>query len=169
LSKDKKNNENIFEILDEIMIQLSRTKKMFMIMIITTLILPPVAILAISAVYDPPYQDRFKKDLDTHLQSQLDNGEITEDEYKTIKEKISKREKPNPLLRPHQVIIFAISIVWLTVGIRQWIVLSKWDKRYKSFKEDQEKIDKKFEDDSDDDLDDFSDKNNSNEFDKKQP
>lgn len=169
MSKDKKNNENIFEILDGIMIQLSRTKKMFMIMIITTLILPPVAILAISAVYDPPYQDRFKKDLDTHLQYQLDNGEITEDEYNTFKEKISKKEKPNPLLRPHQIIIFAISIGWLAIGIRQWIVLSKWDKRYKSFKENQKEIDKKFADDSDDDLDDSSDENNSNKSDKKQP
>ena len=64
---------------------------MFLIMIIT-MILPPVAIITISSVYDPPYQDRFKKDLDTHLQSQLDNGEITKDEYKMIKEKISKKE-----------------------------------------------------------------------------
>jgi hypothetical protein len=169
LSKDKKNNENIFEILDGIMIQLSRTKKMFLIMIVTTLILPPVAILAISSIYDPPYQDRFKKDLDTHLQSQLNDGEITEDEYKTIKEKISKKEKPNPLLRPHQVIIFAISIAWLAIGIRQWIVLSKWDKRYELFKENQKEIDKKFADETDDDLDDSGDENNSNEFDEKQP
>lgn len=152
MSEDKKNkeSENIFEILDGIMFQLSRTKKMFLIMIITTLILPPVAILTISSVYDPPYQDRFKKDLDTHLQSQLDNGEITDDEYKMIKEKISKREKPNPLLRPHQLIIFAISIAWLAVGIRQWIVLSKWDKKYKQFKARQDEIDKKFADDFED-------------------
>lgn len=148
--KKDKNNENIFEILDGIMFQLSRTKKIFLIMIITTLILPPVAILAISSVYDPPYQDRFKKDLDTHLQSQLNNGEITEDEYHLIKEKLSKRERPNPLLRPHQLVIFAISIVWLAIGIRQWIILSKWDKKYQQFKENQREIDKKFEDESDD-------------------
>ena len=151
MSADKKDKdrENIFEILDGIMFQLSRTKKMFLIMIITTLIIPPIALLAIYNVYDSPYQDRFKKDLDTRLQSQLDNGDITEDEYHMIKEKLSQRERPNPLLRPHQVIIFAISIVWLGIGIRQWIVLSKWDKRYQQFKENQREIDKKFEDDDD--------------------
>ncbi len=152
MSKDKKNkeNENIFEILDGIMLQLSKTKKMFLIMIITTLIIPPIALLTISSAYDFPYQDQFKKDLDAHLQSQLDSGEITKDEHDMIKEKISKREKPNPLLRPHQFIILAISAIWLAVGIRQWVVLSKWDKRYKQFKENQEEIDKKFEDESDD-------------------
>ena len=149
MSKEKKNenHENIFEILDGIMFQLSRTKKMFLIMIITTLIIPPVALLAITSVYDPPYQDRFKEDHDTRLQSQLDSGEITDDEYNMIKEKLSKREKPSSLLRPHQLIIFTISIVWLAIGIRQWIVLSKWNKRYQQFKERQKEIDEKFEDD----------------------
>jgi len=152
LSKDHKNkdHENIFEILDGIMFQLSRTKKMFLIMIITTLIIPPVSLLAITTVYDPPYHDKFKENLDTRLQVQLDNGKITKDEFNMIKEKLSKREKPTPLIRPHQLIIFAISIVWLAVGIRQWIVLSKWDKRYQQFKIKQKEIDKNFEDDSSD-------------------
>ncbi|HSA76027.1 MAG TPA: hypothetical protein VLE02_00660, partial [Nitrosarchaeum sp.] len=70
---------------------------------------------------------------------------------------------------PHQIIIFAISVGWLAIGIRQWVVLSKWDKRYKLFKENQKEIDKKFADDSDDDLDASSDENNSNKSDKKQP
>jgi hypothetical protein len=150
LSKDSKDRENIFEILDGIMIQLSRTKKMFLIMILTTLIIPPVALLTITSVYDPPYQDRFKKDLDARLESQLESGEITPEEHAMIKEKFSKKEKPHPLLRPHQLIIFTISIIWLGVGIRQWFVLSKWDKKYKQFKQSQEEIDKKFEESDDD-------------------
>jgi len=154
MSKDssKKDRENIFEILDGIMFQLSRTKKMFLIMIITTLIIPPISLIVITSVYDSPYQDKFREDFDIRLTSKLDNGEITEDEYNLIKEKFLKREKPNPLLRPHQLVIFAISIVWLGVGIRQWIVISKWDKRYQQFKEHQKEIDKKFQDDSDDDF-----------------
>ena len=147
---NKKNHENIFEILDGIMFQLSKTKKMFLIMIITTLIIPPLSLIVITSAYDSPYQDRFKEDFDKNLQSKLDNKEITEDEYNLIKEKFSKKIKPNPLLRPHQLVIFAISIVWLGIGVRQWIVISKWDKRYKQFKESQKEIDKKFEDDSDD-------------------
>lgn len=152
MSNKDKERENIFEVLDGIMFQLSRTKKMFLIMIITTLILPPVALLTISTVYDPPYQDRFKKDLDSHLDSKLASGDITEDDYNMIKEKFSKRIKINPLHSPHQLAILAISIVWLGIGIRQWFVLSKWDKKYQQFKEHQKEIDKKFEDDSDDDF-----------------
>jgi len=166
LSKDsnKKERENIFEILDGIMFQLSKTKKMFLIMILTTLILPPVAILTITSVYDPPYQDRFKNDLDTRLKSKLANGEITEDEYNLINEKLSKRDRPNPLFHPYQLIVFALSLVWLAIGVRQWLVLSKWDKKYKQFKENQKELDKKFEDDSDED---HSDEGNSNNLDKK--
>ena len=149
LSNDK-DRESIFEILDGMMFQLSKTKKMFLIMIITTLIIPPISLIMITSVYDSPYQDRFKEDFDTHLKSKLDDDEITEDEYNLIHEKFSKRIKPNLLLRPYQLVIFAISIVWLGIGIRQWIVISKWDKRYQQFKEKQKEIDKKFEDDSDD-------------------
>ncbi|MGY5147943.1 MAG: hypothetical protein ACW9W4_08090 [Candidatus Nitrosopumilus sp. bin_7KS] len=149
MSNNKK-HENIFEILDGLMFQLSKTKKMFMIMIITTLIIPPISLIAITSIYDSPYQDRFREDFDTRLQSKLDNGEITEEEYNLIKEKFSKRIKPNPLLRPHQLVIFVISIIWLGIGLRQWFAISKWDKRYKQFMEYQKEIDKKFENDSDD-------------------
>ena len=152
LLPNNNDRENIFEILDGMMFQLSKTKKMFLIMIITTLIIPPISLIAITSVYDSPYQDRFKEDFDTRLKSKLDNDEITEDEYNLIHEKFSNRIIPNPLLRPHQLIIFAISIIWLGIGIRQWIVISKWDKKYQQFKEKQKEIDKKFEDDSDDDF-----------------
>ena len=37
------------------------------------------------------------------------------------------------------VIVF---IVWMGIGIRQWFVLSKWDKKYKKYRELQKKIDK---------------------------
>ena len=155
---NNKDSENIFEILDGMMFQLSKTKKMFLIMIITTLIIPPISIIAITSAYDSPYQDRFREDFETRLQSQLDEDEITEDEYNLIKEKFSKKIKPNPLLRPHQLVIFTISIIWLGIGIRQWFVISKWDKRYKKFKKHQKEIDKKFEDDSDDESTNVGDK-----------
>jgi hypothetical protein len=55
------------------------------------------------------------------------------------------------MLKGPQLIIFALSLVWLAVGIRQWVVLSKWDKKYKKFKKDQEDVDKELADDSNDD------------------
>ena len=149
--KDKKdkNRENLFEILDGIMTQLSKTKKMFMIMILTTLIIPPVALLVTTTLFDSPFHEKFEERLEERLQKRLDAKEITLDEYNNIKEKIMSHEKQNPLLRPPEFIIFVISLVWLGIGIRQWMVLSRWDKKYRQFKEKQEEIDKKFEDDSD--------------------
>ncbi len=146
MSKDKKSRENLFEILDGMMINLSRTKKMFMIMILTTLIIPPIALLVTTTLFDSPFHEKFEEKLEERLQRQLNAGLITHDEYLSIKEKITSHEKPNPLLRPPEFTIFVISLIWLGIGVRQWIVLSKWDKKYKQFKEKQKEIDKKFED-----------------------
>ncbi|MGN6628589.1 MAG: hypothetical protein ACTHKJ_01800, partial [Candidatus Nitrosocosmicus sp.] len=34
-----------------------------------------------------------------------------------------------------------IGIIWLGVGIRQWIILSKWSRKYQRYKELKKKID----------------------------
>ena len=150
MSKDSEKRENIFEILDGVMIQLGRTKKMFMIMILTTLIIPPIALLVSTAVLDSPFEDKFQKRMEERLQQRLDSGRITQDEYDRFKDRVVDKEKPPVLLRPPQMIIFVISLVWLGIGIRQWTVLSKWDKKYQKFKKQQEDIDKKLDDDSED-------------------
>ena len=58
-SPKDKDHENIFEILDGMMSQLNKTKKMFMIMILSVLILPPIAMLVMVQVFDPPYEERY--------------------------------------------------------------------------------------------------------------
>lgn len=140
--KNDKDRENIFEILDGIMLQLSRTKKMFLIMILTVLIIPPIALLVMTSIVEPPFEQQFEQ----RLQDRLERGKITPDEYDNIKNKVIDGK---PRLHPQQMIIIVISLIWLGIGIRQWIVLSKWDKKYRQFKEDQKEIDKKFEDDND--------------------
>ena len=145
--KSDKRDENIFEILDGMMFQLSRTKKMFMVMILTTLIIPPVALLVMAATFDQPFDER----VEMRLKERLKNGDITEQELDAIKEKLlDKGMKKKILLHPPQLLIFAISVGWLGVGIRQWIVLTKWDKKYQKFKQRQEEIDKKLSDNDDD-------------------
>lgn len=139
--------ENIFEILDGIMFQMGSTKKIFMIMILTTLILPPMALLVMTSVFDSPFDEK----LDMRLQNHLNNGDITEEEYENIKSKVVDRGRTNLFLNPPQLIIFAVSLVWLGIGIRQWFVLSKWDKKYQRFKEKQADIDKKLSDDFNED------------------
>lgn len=148
-SKDNsnKNHESIFEILDGMMFQLSKTKKIFMIMILTTLILPPIALLIMTSVFDSPFNEK----LDDRLLNYLESGDITEEEYNSIKEKIIDRGRTELFLKPPQLVIFVISLIWLGIGIRQWIVISKWDKKYQRFKAKQADIDKKLSDDSDDD------------------
>lgn len=136
--------ENIFEILDGIMFQMGKTKKIFMIMILTTLIIPPLALIVMVSVFDSPFDEKLEMRLQTHLS----NGDITEEEYKNIKSKVIDRGTTKLLLAPPQLIIFTISLVWLGIGIRQWFVLSKWDKKYQRFKEKQADIDKKLSDDS---------------------
>jgi hypothetical protein len=146
LAKDKKERENIFEILDGIMFQLSKTKKMFLIMILTILIIPPAALLVMTSVTEPPFHEQ----LEQRLQERLDRGGITQEEFDNIKNKFGN-EKPRNPLHPPQLIIIVISLVWLGIGIRQWIVLSRWDKKYQNFKANQKEIDKELEDDSSDD------------------
>jgi len=144
LAKDKKERENIFEILDGIMFQLSKTKKMFLIMILTILIIPPATLLVMSAVTERPFEDQ----LEQRLQDRLDRGGITQEEFDNIKNKFGNEKPHNPIHSP-QLIIIVISLVWLGIGIRQWIILSKWDKKYQNFKANQKEIDKELEDESD--------------------
>jgi len=155
--KDNSSNNNIFEILDGIMFQLSRTKKMFMIMIITTLIIPPVVLLVTTTLFDSPFQDRFEERfenrLEERLQHRLQMGDISPEEYQKMKNTILERGPRNFLLQGPQLLIFVISLGWLGVGIRQWFVLSKWDKKYKEFKRKQEDIDKKLDEDFSDEKD----------------
>ena len=150
MSRPNKDHNSIFEIMDGIMFQLSKTKKMFMIMIITTLIIPPIALLVMTSVYESPFNDRFEKRLEDRLNEQLRRGQITLDEANKIKNQIIDRNRGQILLQPAQLVIFAISLVWLGIGIKQWLSISKWDKKYQKFKERQEQVDKKLDDYFDD-------------------
>jgi len=142
-SKDSsKTHENVFEILDGIMFQMSNTKKIFMIMILTTLILPPIALLVMTTVFDSPFNEK----MDIRLQEYLKNGDITDEEYEKFKSKIIDKGRTAIFLNPPQLAIFTVSLVWLGVGIRQWFVLSKWDKKYLRFKQKQADIDKELSD-----------------------
>lgn len=147
----KRDNYNsIFEIMDGMMFQLSKTKKIFMIMILTTLIIPPITLLAMTTTFDSPFNDRFEQRLEDRLNEQLRRGQITLDEANKIKNQFIDQQRGQVLLQPAQLLIFAISLVWLGIGIKQWLSISKWDKKYQKFKERQEQVDKKLDDYFDD-------------------
>ena len=146
MSKSNKDEHaSIFEIVDGMMFQLSKTKKMFMIMIITTLIIPPIALVVMTSAFDSPFNDRFEKRLEDRLKEQIRRGQITIEEANQIKNRIVDNQKGQILLQPPQLVIFSISLIWLGIGIKQWFSISKWDKKYQKFKEKQEKVDKKLD------------------------
>ena len=144
-SSNGDHHNSIFEIMDGMMFQLSKTKKMFMIMILTTLIIPPIALLAMTTTFDSPFNDRFEQRLEDRLNEQLRRGQITLDEANKIKNQMLDNQKGQVLLQPPQLVIFAISLVWLGIGIKQWLSISKWDKKYQKFKVKQEEVDKKLD------------------------
>ena len=145
MAKANKEGNSIFEIMDGMMFQLGKTKKMFMVMILTTLIIPPIALLAMTSAYDSPFTDRFEKRLEDRLNEALRRGQISLDEANKIKSQFIDQHRGQILLQPPQLVIFAISLVWLGIGIKQWMSISKWDKKYQRFKERQEQVDKKLD------------------------
>jgi hypothetical protein len=122
--KDDKSSDNIFKIIDGVIFQLNRTKKMFIIMILTLMIIPPIATMVTFAVLAPPFEQ-------------------------TNEQKEHGWERFGHGFMPLRFLPIAISSIWLIIGIRQWFVLSKWTKKYDQYKELQEKIDKKLDDEDD--------------------
>ena len=131
-SKDDDSNNkptlNIFQITDEIVRQLNMTKKMFLIMIISVVIVVPgtfivtfVLLGANSFFSGVPSSDGPNGD---------GNGGGPPSEYSYG-------------IARDIVIVFLLA--WIVVGIRQWFVLSKWTQRYEIYKELQKKINEKLD------------------------
>jgi Na+-driven multidrug efflux pump len=121
-SEKKKADDNLFQIIDGIISQLNKTKKMFIIMILTLMILPPISFVITFALLGPPM---FFGSGGMHPEG-FGHG--------------------FGLARAVPILIF---LIWLGIGIRQWFVLSKWTKKYERYKELQKKIDEKLDYDSD--------------------
>jgi hypothetical protein len=125
-NKDKR-RENIFEIMDNIIDQLNKTKKLFIIMILTIMIIPPIAFVATFALVGPPFQ--FERGPGNT--NEMHNG-------------IGPPGFGAPFGIARLVPILIV-LVWVGIGIRQWFVLSKWSKKYERYKELQKSIDKKLD------------------------
>lgn len=126
----KQSRENLFQIMDGIIQQLNFTKKMFIIMIVTIMIIPPLAFAITFALLGPPFP--------------FEGGRMQHDNF-----------VPRPFFGHYfgiaRFIPFLISLVWLGIGIRQWFVLSGWTKKYEHYKELQRKIDEKLDYDNSND------------------
>ena len=126
---DNRSKENIFQIMDGIIAHLNRTKKLFIIMVLTIMVIPPIAFALTFALLGPPFP--FHDSRGTH--SGFGPGF-------------------NPAFGLARIIPFLISIVWLGIGVWQWFVLSKWSKKYERYKQLQKKIDEKLDYDNNDEV-----------------
>ena len=122
--------------MDEIVRQLNRTKKLFLIMIVSVIVVVPLTFIITFALLGGP--------------SFWNNGPPP------------GRGPDNDGWPPDEstfgiarAIVIVFLLAWIAIGIRQWFVLSKWTQRYEIYKELQRKINEK--------LDYETDKNNEEE------
>ena len=179
-SNGSSNNDHnsISQIMDRIMTELNQTRKIFVFMFFSMMILPVTTIIIFMYTFDDPKIDRadlktniqesnllsqkLKKQMiqleslppsekEKELQSLLNSvgykntvnriDELSQNELKLI----SNDPKNNLYKKEIRLVTFILSIIWIILGIRQYIVLSSWGKRYNKFKKQQEEIDKKFD------------------------
>lgn len=127
-SEDNKPTQNIFQIMDEVIRQINKAKKMFLIMIISIIVVVPGTFIVTFALAGgssfwndgPPW-----------------NG-------------ANNRGPPDgSAFGIARAIVIVFVLAWIGIGIRQWFVLSKWTQRYEIYKEMQKKIDEKLDYDND--------------------
>ena len=124
-SKDNKPTQNIFQIMDEMVRQLNRTKKMFLIMIVSVVVVVPSTFIVTFTLLGGP----------SFWSGEPHDGGGPPDES---------------AFGIARAIVIVFLLAWIVIGIRQWFVLSKWTQRYEIYKELQKKIDEKLDYESDD-------------------
>ena len=125
-SKDNKPTQNIFQIMDEIVRQLNRTKRMFLIMTVSVIVVVPGTFIVTFALLGG---NSFWSGGPPGGGGPDDDGGPPDESAFGIARAI--------------VIVFLLA--WIVIGIRQWFVLSKWTQRYEIYKELQKKVDEKLD------------------------
>jgi hypothetical protein len=128
---------NLFEIIDMIVFELNRTKRMFIVMILSVMIIPPVALFLTSVVFVPPFEREVGpggRSVPPGESPQRAAGGAPHTLNEYFDRLFSTRNVP-----------LMISIIWLGFGIRQWFILSKWTKRYEEYKRRRDEVDRQLD------------------------
>lgn len=120
----EKPTENIFRIMDEIVYQLNMSKRLLIIMIVATIVVVPVTHIVTFALLGDSFPE----------------GDFPRDRF---------GPPAGARFGISQAVVIGIVLLWIGMGIRQWLVLSKWTRKYKQYKELQKKIDEKLDYDGD--------------------
>jgi hypothetical protein len=123
--RDQKPTENIFRIMDEIVYQLNNSKRLLIIMIVATIVVVPVTHFVTFALLGDSFPE----------------GDFPRDRF---------GPPQGARFGISQVVVIAIVLLWVGIGIRQWLILSKWTKKYRQYKELQKRIDEKLDSDEED-------------------
>ncbi|HEX5185406.1 MAG TPA: hypothetical protein VFV86_00825 [Nitrososphaeraceae archaeon] len=171
-------HDSIFQIMDGIMSDLNKTRKVFVFMFFSMMILPVTAIIIFMYTFDEPkvsHRELRSNILESNTLSQKMNNQmlsmenlpaeeqqkvllsmVNSEGYKQSIKRISElsqnelklisNEPKNYLYKKEiRLITFILSIIWIILGIRQYIILSNWGRRYTKFKKQQEEIDKRLD------------------------
>jgi cell division protein FtsL len=127
---NNKPTQSVFQIMDEIVRQLNRTKRMFLIMILSVVVVVPgTFIVTFTLLGANSFWSGVPSDGPNDGGGMGPPGESAFGVARAI------------------VIVFLLA--WIAIGIRQWFVLSKWTQRYEVYKELQKKINEKLDYESD--------------------
>ena len=141
----EKRHEGFFEIVDNAMNSLNVTKKMFLFMIITAVVVPSSLLVGLTIAVEPSPESA-KVMRQNILLEQLRNEDISQEEY--IKEMELVKDMPMFVFGNGMIIhltILGVALSWLAYGVKQWFVLTKWRKKYEAFKAKRQETDKMLE------------------------
>lgn len=128
--KNNKPTLNIFQTMDEIVRQLNKTKRMFLIMIVSVVIVVPGTFIVTFALLGA-----------NSFWSGVPSDELNDDG--------NGGPPDGPAFGIARAIVIVFLLAWIAIGIRQWFVLSKWTQRYEIYKELQKKVNEKLDYESD--------------------
>ena len=153
---DKKESENLFKILDDLLVHTNSTRRLFLIFIASALFFAPVALILGGVLLGhPTYNIRHLGEVGensanmpmygTHLQIITQNGTVVQD-------------MPFPPHSPRIGFIFlgtsifiVISVIFagilLFIAVKEYRFFSKWNHRFAKYKSLKDKVDKELGED----------------------
>jgi cell division protein FtsL len=127
---NNKPTQNVFQIMDQIVRQLNRTKRMFLIMILSVVVVVPGTFIVTFTLLGA----------NSFWSGVPSDGPNDGD---------SRGPPDESAFGVARAIVIVFLLAWIAIGIRQWFVLSKWTQRYEVYKELQKKINEKLDYESD--------------------
>ena len=158
---EKKESENIFKILDELLSHTNSSRRLFLIFIASTLFFGPVALVLGGVLLEhPDYNIKhlepsrynftdIHRTAGTHLQVVDQNGKVIR-ELPMMSQLGVDRSHVGPIffgLRIFIIISIVFAAILLFIAIKEYRFFSHWNKRFSKYKALKDKVDKELSED----------------------